>query len=173
MPFETCEILDEGKLCGRLGYEIADLGHIAALLVPYGGLRDIDLKAGETIIVSPATGAFGGAAVLVALAMGAKVIAMGRNVDTIDKIKKRNERVESVPITGDVLKDSEALRRFGPVDAFFDVSPPEAGKAPHIKSGNLALKRELTFLVGHLQSGTEHLIGSTLLGRHSYRFSSF
>lgn len=140
VPLETCEVLDEGKLCGRMGYEIADLAYISALLVPYGGLRDIDLKAGETVIVSPATGAFGGAAVLVALAMGARVIAMGRNVETLKKIKKKCERVEIVPITGDVLKDSEALKSFGAVDAFFDISPPEAGKSTHIKSGILALK---------------------------------
>lgn len=140
VPLETCEILDERKLCGKMGYDIADLACFPALLVPYGGLRDIDLKAGEMVIVSPATGAFGGAAVLVALAMGARVIAMGRNVEALERIKKRSERIETVPITGDVVRDSEALRSFGAVDAFFDISPPEAGKSTHIKSGILALK---------------------------------
>ena len=144
VPLETCEVLDEGKLCGRLGYSIADLACISAMLVPYGGLRDIDLKAGETVIVSPATGAFGGAAVFVALAMGARVIAMGRNVKTLETIKTRSERIETVPITGDVLKDLEALKSFGAVDAFFDISPPVAGKSTHIKSGILALKRKLS-----------------------------
>lgn len=171
VPLETCEVLDEGKLCGRMGYEIADLAYISALLVPYGGLRDIDLKAGETVIVSPATGAFGGAAVLVALAMGARVIAMGRNVEALKKIKKRCERVEIVPITGDVLKDSEALKSFGAVDAFFDISPPEAGKSTHIKSGILALKRKLTFLIRHLQHRTKPLVGSSLLITHFCRIS--
>lgn len=127
-----------------MGYEIADLTYISALLVPYGGLKAIDLEAGETVIVSLATGAFGGAAVLVALAMGARVIAMGRNVEALDRIKKRSERIETVPITGDVLRDSEALRSFGTVDAFSDISPSKAGKSTHIKSGILALKRKLT-----------------------------
>lgn len=158
VPLETCEVLDERKLCWKMGYEIGDLAYMATMLVPYGGLQDIGLKAGETVIVSPATGAFGGAAVLVALAMGAKVIAMGRNVETLGKIKKRSERIETVAITGDVHKDSEALRSFGPVDAFFDISPPEAGKAPHIKSGILALKRKLTSLVSHLQPRTKLLV---------------
>lgn len=155
VPLETCEVLDERKLCGKMGYEIADLACMSAMLVPYGGLRDIDLKAGEMVIVSPATGAFGGAAVLVALAMGARVIAMGRNVEALARIKKRSERIETVPITGDVLKDSEALRSFGAVDAFFDISPPETGKSTHIMSGILALKRKLRSIVGQLQLRTK------------------
>ena len=163
VPLETCDLLDEGRLCGRMGYEIGNLAYLSTLLVPYGGLRDIDLKAGETVIVSPATGAFGGAAVLVALAMGARVIAMGRNVEALERIKKRSERIETVPITGDILKDSEALKRFGAVDAFFDISPPEAAKSTHIKSGILALKRKLTSLVGHLQARTKPLVGSLLV----------
>ena len=149
VPLETCEVLDEARLCGKMGYEIADLACIAALMVPYGGLRDIGLSAGETVIVSPATGAFGGAAVVVALAMGARVIAMGRNVQALEKIKQRSDRIETVPITGDVLKDSGALKSFGPVDAFFDISPPEAGKSTHIKSGILALRRKPTPAIGH------------------------
>ena len=40
-------------------------------LVPYGGLLAIDLKPGETLLVSGATGNFGSAGVAVALAMGA------------------------------------------------------------------------------------------------------
>ena len=164
VPLETCEVLDEGRLLGRMGYEAADLAFMSALMVPYGGLRDIDLKAGETVIVSPATGAFGGAAVLTALAMGARVIAMGRNVEALERIKKRSERIESVPITGDVLKDSEALKRFGPVDAFFDISPPEAGKSTHIKSGILALKRKFTSLGGQLQ----HAFGCSVAPRNHF-----
>ncbi len=151
VPLETCEVLDEGRLCGGLGYEVVELAAMAALLVPYGGLRDIGLRAGETVIVSPATGAFGGAAVLVALAMGARVIAMGRNVEKLERIKGRSERIETVPITGDVQRDAAALKSFGPVDAFFDISPPEAGKSTHIKSGILALRRKLDFSVDQLQ----------------------
>lgn len=158
VPLETCEVLDEGKLCGKMGYGIADLSYVFALLVPYRGLRDIDLKAGETVILSPATGAFGGAAVLVALAMGAKVIAMGRKVEALERIKKRSERIETVPITGDVLKDSEALKSFGAVDAFFDISPPKAEKSTHNKSGILALKRKLPPLFGPLATSNQAFI---------------
>lgn len=162
VPLEKCEVLDQGRLCGRMGYEVADLASIPSLLVPYGVLRDIGLKAGETVIVSPATGAFGGATVLVTVTMGARVIAMGRKMEKLDRIKKRSERIETVPITGDVLKDSEALRSLGPVDAFFDISPAEAGKSTHIKSGILGLKRKLTF-VDHWRARTKRLFGSLFL----------
>jgi hypothetical protein len=99
--------LDEKRLLGRvedggLGYDLESLQYIATLLVPYGGLRDINLQAGETVIVAPATGSFGGAAVMVALAMGARVIAMGRKVDALRRIATLSDRVAVVPITGDV-----------------------------------------------------------------------
>lgn len=71
--------------------------------------------------------------------MGARVIAMGRNVEALDKVAARSERIEAVPITGDVQADAEALRKFGPADAFLDISPPEAVKSTHIKSGIIAL----------------------------------
>lgn len=102
--------------------------------------RDINIQAGETVIIAPATGSFGGAAVLVALAMGARVIAMGRNLEALKKVAARSDRVEIVPTTGDVQTDAEALRKFGLADAFFDISPPEAAKSTHIKSAILALR---------------------------------
>lgn len=103
--------------------------------------RDIDLKAGETVIIAPATGSFGGAAVVLAIAMGARVIAMGRNVEALKSVAARSERIKIVPVTGDVQADAEALREFGPVDAFLDISPPEAAKSTHIRSGILALRQ--------------------------------
>lgn len=145
VPLENCTILDENHLCGSiedggLGYKIDDLAYISALLVPYGGLSNIGLKAGETVIISPATGSFGGAAVLVALAMGARVIAMGRNIDALNRIRQISDRIKTVPITGDVKTDLSALQTFAPIDAFFDISPPAAATSTHFKSAILALK---------------------------------
>lgn len=80
IPLENCIPLSQSLLAkpedGGLGYAAEDLAQLPRLLVPFGGLRDIDVKVGETVIVSPATGAFDGAAVQVAVAMGARVIAM-------------------------------------------------------------------------------------------------
>jgi len=144
VPLENCHVLDEKRLCGNvedggLGYSVEELLALSRLLVPYGELADIALKPGETVIVSPATGSFGGAAVQVALAMGARVIAMGRNAEVLKKIASNHERVEAVPITGDVQADMAALKKFGPISAFFDISPPAAQGTTHIKSGILAL----------------------------------
>lgn len=145
-PLENCFVLDEARFTGSvgdggLGYEMERLTYISTLLVPYGGLRDVGLQAGETVIVAPATGAYGGAAVQVALAMGAKVIAMGRNIEKLKKIRDNSERVEIVPITGDTDKDTEALKQFGPVDVFYDISPPEAATSTHVNSGIHALRQ--------------------------------
>ncbi|KAK3169535.1 hypothetical protein OEA41_008919 [Lepraria neglecta] len=148
VPLETCDVLDEKRLLsplpeGGLGYEVEELAYISGLLVPFGGLKDIGLQAGETVIVSPATGGFGGAAVLVALAMGARVIAMGRDRAKLEKLREKvgGGRVEVVPMTGDVEADAKSLKKWGEVDAFFDISPPEAAKSTHIKSGILALRK--------------------------------
>lgn len=53
---------------------------LGTLLVPYGGFLSANLRPGETVLVSGATGNFGSAAVSVALAMGAaSVVTPGRN----------------------------------------------------------------------------------------------
>lgn len=66
---------------------------------------------------------------------------MARNTEALKHVAAGYERVETVPVTGDVLADTKALQKFGPVDAFFDISPPGAGKSTHFKSCMLALKQ--------------------------------
>ncbi|KAI9739846.1 MAG: hypothetical protein M1818_004902 [Claussenomyces sp. TS43310] len=147
VPLEGCTVLDEKRLLWSvdedgLGYQLEDLVIIARLLVPYGGLRDIHLKPGETVIIAPATGPFGGAAVHVALAMGARVIAMGRNLSVLESLAAHSERVFIVQITGDTAADTASLRAFGAADVYFDISPPQAAKSTHIKSAIMALRHE-------------------------------
>ncbi|KAH7325572.1 GroES-like protein [Stachybotrys elegans] len=141
VPAECVHILDEQKL-QALGYGIEDLGYISTLAVAYGGLSDINLRPGETVIIAPATGNFGSAAVLVAQALGAgKVIAMGRNEDKLKQLAEGSEgRVAVVPITGDVQADATALQAEGPADVYFDISPELGTKATHIKSVFIALR---------------------------------
>lgn len=145
-PLENCIRLNETRLLGEpsaggLGYRVEDLTHMFRLLVPYGGLDDVGLKPGETIIVAPATGQFSSAAVRVALAMGAgRVVAMGRNEGALKQLRELNERVSTVKITGDVEADAAALRTWGLADAFFDISPPMAAGSTHFKSGIAALR---------------------------------
>ncbi|OTB16713.1 hypothetical protein K445DRAFT_316995 [Daldinia sp. EC12] len=146
-PLENCFALDENRLCNELGYTIPDILYICHMLVGFGGLRDIDLKPGETIIICPATGGYGGSAVQAAIGMGARVIAFGRNEKELARIKEHvlrgtpNASIETVKMTGDEMKDAAALKAFGEADAVLDFSSPQASKSPHVKSATWALRR--------------------------------
>ncbi|KAF2735348.1 NAD(P)-binding protein [Polyplosphaeria fusca] len=145
VPLENCHPLDEERLCGPpmdggLGYSKEQLTWIGMALVAYGGLRTIGLQVGETVVVAPATGGFGGAGVLVALAMGAKVIAMGRNKEILDSLSKLSPRVRIVPLAGDAEHELEALTESGPVDAYLDMSPPTASNSTYRKTAIKALR---------------------------------
>ncbi|KAI1136173.1 putative quinone oxidoreductase [Hypoxylon sp. FL0543] len=147
VPLENCFALDEKRLCGSLGYSVQDLLYMCHLLVAYGGLRDIELGPGDTVVVSPATGNYGGAGVMTAIAMGARVIAMGRNEKELARLKKLvlkgspNASIETVKMTGDEMADAAALKAFGTIDAALDFTPPHATKSPHVKSAIWALRR--------------------------------
>lgn len=140
IPLENAHPLDEDMLCGDLRYEVGDLTAISRFTVPFGGLSDINLKAGETIIIAPATGDFGTAAVDLAIAMGARVIAMGRNTEKLAALSSLSPRVKTVQLSGDEEIDTSALRNLGQIDAFLDLSPPEASSSTHVRSCVSALK---------------------------------
>ncbi|KAK6194108.1 hypothetical protein LQW54_011793 [Pestalotiopsis sp. IQ-011] len=152
VPLESCVPLDEDRLCadvdeGGLGYSARDLVYLWHLTVPFGGLRSIDLKPGETVVVCPSTGGFGGAGVHVAAALGARVIAMGRNEAELARLKTfvrkgiPSARVETVRITGDKEADTASIKAFGTVDAVLDLSPPAAAQSTHLLSAVAALRR--------------------------------
>jgi alcohol dehydrogenase len=84
----------------------------ARFVVPYGGLVRGRLAAGETLVVNGATGAYGSAAVLVALAMGAgRVVAAGRNLAKLQAIAALGGKsVVPVALSGDTRVDAAALR---------------------------------------------------------------
>jgi alcohol dehydrogenase len=104
---------------------------LGTLLVPYGGFLAANLQAGETVLVSGATGNFGSAAVAVALAMGAAcVVAPGRNETILADLARRfGDRVRSVRLSGNEADDREAMRRAapGPIDCVLDIMPPSVG----------------------------------------------
>jgi alcohol dehydrogenase len=80
--------------------------------VPCGGLIRARLAAGETVIVTGATGSYGSAAVLLAVALGAaRVVAAGRNASKLDALQRAaGPRVATVALSGDIKADAEALR---------------------------------------------------------------
>lgn len=143
IPLENCLPLDEERLVRGLGYTIEDLTHLIPPMVPYGGFCDVGLRAGETVVVAPATGKYGGAAVHMALALGARVVAMGRKEKSLQKLAELGGgRVSTVKITGDADADAAAIREKagGLVDVWMDLSPPEASGSSHFKSCIQALK---------------------------------
>jgi alcohol dehydrogenase len=83
-------------------YGAGKLAWLNTTLVPYGGLLAGGLEAGQRVMVQPATGHFGAAAVAVAVAMGASaVFAVGRNQGVLDElVKKFGPRVKPVVVTG-------------------------------------------------------------------------
>ncbi|KAI0467632.1 alcohol dehydrogenase GroES domain-containing protein [Xylaria cf. heliscus] len=140
VPLENVHRFDEAAL-QKQGISIKDLGYFGQLAVPYGGLREANLIAGETVLIAPATGNFGGAAVHVALAMGARVIAMGRNEQILSELRELAPgRVETVKMGGTVEADVAALAKFGQVDVFLDLTPPVATNTEHIQAGILSVR---------------------------------
>lgn len=117
------------------------------MIVPFGGLRDIGLEPGETIVVCPSTGGYGGAGVQVAIAMGARVIAMGRNEEELARLKNHVRKgtpgasIEIVKITGDEATDLTTLQSFGVIDAVLDFTPQQASKSTHLRVAISALRR--------------------------------
>ncbi|MEV8438610.1 zinc-binding dehydrogenase [Actinosynnema sp. NPDC051121] len=98
--------------------------------IPYGGLLAGRLRAGETVLVSGATGNLGSSAVAVALAMGAgRVVAPGRNRAALDLLADRfGARVRPVELGGDEDADRAAMSAAadGPIDVVLDLLPPHA-----------------------------------------------
>ncbi|WFU37792.1 zinc-binding alcohol dehydrogenase family protein [Bradyrhizobium sp. CB82] len=113
--------------------EAAQWCALGTMLVPYGGFLAADLKPGETVLVSGATGNFGSAAVAVALAMGAAcVVAPGRNEKILaDLVRRFGARVRPVKLSGNESDDRETMKRAapGPIDCVFDIMPPSVSPA--------------------------------------------
>jgi alcohol dehydrogenase len=99
-------------------------------VIPYGGLLAGRLEAGETLLVSGATGNLVSSAVAVGIAMGAgRVVAPGRNQAVLDLLTDRfGPRVKPVLLTGDEATDRAAMSAAanGPIDLVLDLLPPSA-----------------------------------------------
>lgn len=145
VPLENAHYLDEDALAGRLGYSPPDLAiSLNRLAVAYGGASAVNLKPGQTVICAPATGQFTGALAELLTALGARVIALGRNAEKLEAVTNAisatypsSPSVEGVVITGDAAVDEASIRTLLPagspgVDAFIDMSPGMQASPPHI-----------------------------------------
>lgn len=144
-PLENVFKLDEKRVCrevseGGLGLKVAQLGWIFQAMVPFGGLRGVGVQPGETVLIAPATGGFGSAGVPVALAMGASVVAMGRNEAELAKLKALSPRVKTVQIADSLQENIARLKAAGPIDVYLDLSPRMAQDSTHFKAGIMSLR---------------------------------
>jgi alcohol dehydrogenase len=112
------------------GADPARWAAMAVHVIPYGGLLAGGLAAGETLLVSGATGNFGSSAVAVGLAMGAgRVVVPGRNRAALNLLTGRfGRRIRPVELSGDEDEDRAAMSAAadGPIDLVLDLLPPQA-----------------------------------------------
>lgn len=132
-------------MVGLDAFDATQLAALTRFAVPYGGLLRGRLAAGETLIVTGATGAYGSAAVLLALALGAaRVVAAGRNAEKLDRITRvGGSRVVPVALSGDTEADAAKLRQAA--DGGADIALDMVGNArdPNATLAALrALRRE-------------------------------
>ncbi|KAI1811113.1 alcohol dehydrogenase [Poronia punctata] len=140
-PLENVFALDEARLFGSLGYTPGELVPLAASFIVYNALRIIGVRAGEHVVVTPATGHYSSAAVDVAVAIGARVVAASRNAAGLAKLRATyaSQGLETVQLTGDAAVDTAAMKSFGPVHAVLEVSPPAATGSSNLAAAIAAL----------------------------------
>ena len=99
-------------LAGLESVEAAQLAALSRFIVPYGGLLRGRLAAGETLVVNGATGAYGTAAVLLGVAMGAAGVVAARARSGSFQLDRqpRGAARRTVALSGDVAADVGAIR---------------------------------------------------------------
>lgn len=128
-PLESCHLINKEYLFGQEGHAPEELTPIILYNIAGGAIFETaKVQVGETVVIGPATGSFGGAAVELALLSGAKVIMLGRSEGTLRTMKERlgnPEKLQYIAMSGDEDKDTEAIKRLAPggVDVFNDWTP--------------------------------------------------
>jgi alcohol dehydrogenase len=98
---------------GLAKFGATELVTIGRCIIPFGGLLRGRLAAGETLVVNGATGAYGTAAVLLGVAMGAaRMIAVGRNKSALEAVADAGgPRVVTVPLTATYRKTQSSFAK--------------------------------------------------------------
>ena len=132
---------------GGKGIRIQELALSGYYLLAIGGLATSGVKAGDRVIIAPATGKYSSGAVRVALAMGCKVVAAGRSAGKLKVLEKYHgakDMLSTVVLTGDTDGDTKALKDAiggNGADVFVDYSPTTIREEPpYLKAGLNSLK---------------------------------
>ncbi|KAL1881218.1 hypothetical protein Daus18300_001069 [Diaporthe australafricana] len=147
-PSENIHSVDQSALAKK-GIEVVQLAEISSIMSAVGAANSINIRAGETVLVMPATGFFSSSAIVAALGLGANVVAVSRSMDNLEAMISHfgedGQRISPVVLTGDAMTDAAALRAATPggvgADAYIDFSSPETAGGTHIQAGLRALKR--------------------------------
>ncbi len=135
--------------------DTAELAVLSRFVIPFGRLLRGRLAPGETLVVTGATGAYGTAATLLGVALGAaKVIAAGRDEEALAALAQAGgPRVSPVKLTGTAEAAAISLRRaadggahiaFDMVGAAADPNATLAGLLSLRRSGRLVLTGSMT-----------------------------
>jgi len=139
---------------GLADIDAQTLAVASRFVIPYGGLVRGRLAPGETLIVNGATGAYGSAAVLVAVAMGAgRVVAAARNSDKLNALAGlAGKAVVPVTLTGDVAADAKALREAagGGAEIAFDMVGGATDSHSTLAALNALVRRGRLVLMGSM-----------------------
>ncbi|ROW12026.1 hypothetical protein VPNG_05281 [Cytospora leucostoma] len=147
-PVENVHAVDE-QLIAQKGIAAEQLCEVSCVMSAIGAANSIQVRAGETVLVMPATGFFSSGAVTALLGMGANVVAVSRNKDTLNQLvqhyREDGDRITPLVLIGDLAKDTDALKAATPgskgADAFIDFSSPESAGGTYFQAGLQALKR--------------------------------
>lgn len=136
-------------LLAQHGVSLSQLTAVSGVMSAIGAANSIQVCAGETVLITPATGFFSSSAVAAVLSLGANVVAVSRSMDIlksmISHFEEDGPRITPVVLTGDVTIDSTTLRATSPggrgLDAYLDFSSPDMADGKHLQAGLLALRR--------------------------------
>ncbi|PRP79619.1 alcohol dehydrogenase zinc-binding domain protein [Planoprotostelium fungivorum] len=94
-------------------YSYHELAALSYMSISYGAILRGDLRAGQVVIVNGSTGAIGAGVVMLCLAMGAsKVIAVGRDRETLDKLRELDaRRVVTVALDAPIAMKKQEIQR--------------------------------------------------------------
>ncbi|KAF5561815.1 alcohol dehydrogenase 2 [Fusarium phyllophilum] len=162
VPLENIFVLDENKLCKQLGYTPADLHEISFYSISAGALFEAaNLLAGETIVLGPATGTYGGITSEMGLALGANVVAIGRSETKLAYLKQQpenHERFSYVVMTGDDEVDAAATRKAIPdgrgVEVYNDWASGSLNGSPYFSAAIQAVLPEGRVVLSGAPSGS-------------------
>ncbi|KAK4464524.1 hypothetical protein QBC42DRAFT_344595 [Cladorrhinum samala] len=191
LPLENVYPLDEELLLSSdSGYTPERLASLTCYTIAAGGMMEAGkVKVGETVVVGPSGGSISGAAVEIALALGAgTVIILGRDEGKLGEMKRRlllslqspagaggssrrrpGQKVEYVVMSGDEEADAESIKAKTPrgegADLYNDWTPGAAERPPYLAAAVRAMKKRGRVVLSGSPSGKLELPYAYVVGR--------